>query len=577
MTRLLLKLVDAHDPELLRRALAWLYGFVRPQLRAIAVLLGLSLGASLLVLAQPWLTKTLIDEGLLAKDFGLLVQVAVAMIAVGLIGTALSGINRYLHTRLSGRILFALRDDLYRHLQQLSPAFYGRKRIGDILSRLDGDVAEIQRFAVDSMFSAVSSLIGLIGAVSLMLLLSWQLSLLLALLIPVEVLWLRWMRRKVEREVRSLRERSADVSSFLVETLPAMKFIQAAGQQAREARRLEGLGQGYMRQLLRVQVTEFFTHAVPGTLTSLSRACAFLIGGYWVIQGTWQLGALIAFSTYLGMAVGPVQSLLGLYVALQRMTVSLGRVMELQQEPVPVRPPVTPVPLPDGPGTLRLEGVHFAHEQRAGAVLESVDAEIPAGLKVAISGASGVGKSTLIDLLQRFYDPDQGRILLDGVDLRELDLLALRRRIAVVSQDIVLFRGTLAENLAYSAPDASREALERVVRLARLDGLVASLPLGLDNPLGERGQQLSGGQKQRIAIARALLQAPLILVLDEATSAVDEATEREVIAAIDQLFAGRTRILISHRPSTLAEADLHLRLEQGRLRPLAAEVAVDGR
>ncbi|MDG9779943.1 ABC transporter ATP-binding protein [Metapseudomonas otitidis] len=577
MTRLLLKLVDAHDPELLRRALAWLYGFVRPQLRAIAVLLGLSLGASLLVLAQPWLTKTLIDEGLLAKDFGLLVQVAVAMIAVGLIGTALSGINRYLHTRLSGRILFALRDDLYRHLQQLSPAFYGRKRIGDILSRLDGDVAEIQRFAVDSLFSAVSSLIGLIGAVSLMLLLSWQLSLLLALLIPVEVLWLRWMRRKVEREVRSLRERSADVSSFLVETLPAMKFIQAAGQQAREARRLEGLGQGYMRQLLRVQVTEFFTHAVPGTLTSLSRACAFLIGGYWVIQGTWQLGALIAFSTYLGMAVGPVQSLLGLYVALQRMTVSLGRVMELQQEPVPVRPPVTPVPLPDGPGTLRLEGVHFAHEQRAGAVLEGVDAEIPAGLKVAISGASGVGKSTLIDLLQRFYDPDQGRILLDGVDLRELDLLALRRRIAVVSQDIVLFRGTLAENLAYSAPDASREALERVVRLARLDGLVAALPLGLDNPLGERGQQLSGGQKQRIAIARALLQAPLILVLDEATSAVDEATEREVIAAIDQLFAGRTRILISHRPSTLAEADLHLRLEQGRLRPLAAEVAVDGR
>lgn len=577
MTRLLLKLVDAHDPELLRRALAWLYGFVRPQLRAIAVLLGLSLGASLLVLAQPWLTKTLIDEGLLAKDFGLLVQVAVAMIAVGLIGTALSGINRYLHTRLSGRILFALRDDLYRHLQQLSPAFYGRKRIGDILSRLDGDVAEIQRFAVDSLFSAVSSLIGLIGAVSLMLLLSWQLSLLLALLIPVEVLWLRWMRRKVEREVRSLRERSADVSSFLVETLPAMKFIQAAGQQAREAHRLEGLGQGYMRQLLRVQVTEFFTHAVPGTLTSLSRACAFLIGGYWVIQGTWQLGALIAFSTYLGMAVGPVQSLLGLYVALQRMTVSLGRVMELQQEPVPVRPPVTPVPLPDGPGTLRLEGVHFAHEHRAGAVLEGVDAEIPAGLKVAISGASGVGKSTLIDLLQRFYDPDQGRILLDGVDLRELDLLALRRRIAVVSQDIVLFRGTLAENLAYSAPDASREALERVVRLARLDGLVASLPLGLDNPLGERGQQLSGGQKQRIAIARALLQAPLILVLDEATSAVDEATERDVIAAIDQLFAGRTRILISHRPSTLAEADLHLRLEQGRLRPLAAEIALDGR
>ncbi|TNF10047.1 MAG: ABC transporter ATP-binding protein [Pseudomonadales bacterium] len=568
MPRLLTRLVDTHDPELLRRSLAWLFGFVRPHRRAIAALLGLSLCASLLVLAQPWLTKSLIDDGLLARDFPRLLQVALAMVAVGILGTLLSGINRYLHTGLSGRILFALRDDLYRHLQQLSPAFYGRKRLGDILSRLDGDVAEIQRFAVDSLFSAVSSVIGLLGAVALMLVLSWQLSLLLALLIPLEVLWLRWMRRKVEREVRSLRERSADVSSFLVETLPAMKFIQASAAEQRESARLEGLGQGYMRQLLKVQVTEFFTHALPGTLTSLSRACAFLIGGYWVIQGTWQVGALIAFSTYLGMAVGPVQSLLGLYVALQRMTVSLGRVMELQQEPVSVRQPAAPSPLAEGGGELRLEDVHFSHEQRSGAVLRGVDLVIPAGLKVAISGASGVGKSTLIDLLQRFYDPDQGRVLLDGVDLRELDLFALRRSIAVVSQDIVLFRGTLAENLSYSAPSASREALQRVARLARLDELIASLPQGLDSPLGERGQQLSGGQRQRIAIARALLQEPRILVLDEATSAVDEATEREVIAAIDQLFAGRTRILISHRPSTLREADLSLCLQQGRLQRL---------
>ncbi|MHC6225450.1 ABC transporter ATP-binding protein [Pseudomonas sp. X10] len=577
MRGLFLKLVDSTDPDLMRRALAWLYGFVRPHWRAIASLLGLSLAASLLVLAQPWLVKTLIDEGLLAKDFQTLWHMAAIMIVAGLLGTLLSGINRYLHTRLSGRILFALRDDLYGHLQQLSPAFYGRKRLGDILSRLDGDVAEIQRFAVDSLFSAVSSLIGLVGAVTLMLMLSWELSLLLAVLIPIEVLWLRWMRRKVEREVRNLRERSADVSSFLVETLPAMKFIQAAGQQQRESARLGRLGQGYMGQLLKVQVTEFFTQAVPGTLTSLCRAAAFLVGGYWVIQGTWQLGALIAFSTYLGMAVGPVQSLLGLYVAVQRMAVSLGRVMELQQEPVAVRQPDTPAPMPQGRGELRLEGVHFAHEQRRGEVLRDVQVCIPAGLKVAISGASGVGKSTLIDLLQRFYDPDAGRILLDGVDLRDLDLLALRRRIAVVSQDIVLFRGTLAENLAYSVPEASREALERVVALTRLDRLVESLPMGLDGPLGERGQQLSGGQKQRIAIARALLQDPLILVLDEATSAVDEATEREVIAAIDQLFAGRTRILISHRAATLADADFHLHLESGQLRSLQQEPLRHGR
>lgn len=563
MQRLIVRLIDSQNPEALQASLRWLYSFVRPHRLAIAGLLGLSVCASALVLVQPWLTKLLIDDGLLARNFPMLVLIAGLMIVAGLLGTALSGINRYLHTRLSGRMLFALRDDLYRHLQTLSPSFYGQRRIGDLMSRLDGDVAEIQRFAVDSLFSAVSSVIGLVVAIAMLLTLSWKLSLLAVVLIPLDVLWLRWMRRKVERDVRQLRERSADMSSFMVETLPVMKFIQSAGQQQREARRLETLGQGYMSQLLRLQVTEFFTQAVPGTLTSLSRACAFLIGGYWVVQGTWQLGALIAFSTYLGMAVGPVQSLLGLYVAIQRMTVSLGRVMELRGEQPTVLTPATPRPMPNG-GDLWFDNVHFAHPGRQ-STLRGIEARIPYGMKVALSGGSGVGKSTLIDLLQRHHDPQSGRVLLGDVDLRELDLFQLRRRIAIVSQDIVLFRGSLADNLAYAVPDASREAIAEVARLAQLDSLIESLPEGLDSPLGERGQQLSGGQKQRIAIARALLQNPLILVLDEATSAVDEATEREVIDAIDRLFAGRTRILISHRPSTLADADLRFELLDGVL------------
>lgn len=566
MIHLLARLIQADEPARLEHNLRWLYSFVRPQQGAIIRLMLLSMLATGLVLMQPWLTKLLIDDGLLARNWQQLCWLAAAMVVAGMAATALAGFNRYQYTRLSGQILFDLRSHLFRHLQNLSPRFFGQQRLGDLLSRLDGDVSQIQRFAVDSLFSALTSVLGLIGALTLMLLLSWQLSLLVLVLVPLEFVWLRKMRRKVEQETRTTREAGSDIASFLVETLPATRFVQAAGREQHEQQRLEQVSQSYLHKLLTLQVTEFFTQAVPSTLTALTRAAAFLIGGWWVMEGQWQLGSLIAFSTYLGMATGPVNSLLGLYVAVQRMSVSLNRVGELRDHQPEVQSPAQPQTLAAGVPELRLHNLGFGYHQ---SLLQNVNLTIAAGQKMALSGPSGVGKSTLIDLLQRYYDPQAGQIQLAGIDIRQLALTELRQRVVVVSQEIVLFRGSLRDNLLYVAPDASEKQLQQAIRDACLQELVEHLPDGIHSLLGERGQRLSGGQKQRLAIARALLQNPAILILDEATSAVDEQTEREVIDTIDRLFPDRTRILISHRPTTLAGCDRHLHLHDGQLQECA--------
>ncbi len=550
-----------------RTALRWLYGFVLPHRGGIGLLLLLSVIASLLVLVQPYLTKRMIDEGLLAGDFQQLLWIAGMLLAAGFSSTLLSGVSRYCHTRLSGQILFALRESVYGHLQQLSPVFYSRNRTGDILSRLDGDVAEIQRFAVDGLFSAVSGLLGLLGSVAMLLWINWRLALGMLLLIPLQLGYLRCIRPLVQRRTRRLRERAADISSFLVETLAAMKFIQSVTAEPREAQRLRGLNRDYLKELLGLQMLEFAASSVPGTLTTLFRAVAFLIGGYAVIQGEMELGALIAFSAYLGMATGPVHSLLGLYMSVQRLKVSLERVCSLTgARPAVVDQGLQPLPA-RSPGQLQLQGVSFRYPiTGAEPVLEAASATLPAGACIGLLGSSGVGKSTLVDLLQRHYDPDGGRILLDGIDLRQLPLTELRRRVAVVSQEVVLFRGSIKDNLRYACPEASEKQVRWALDQAGLSRFIDQLPEGIQTRIGERGTRLSGGQKQRIAIARALLQDPDVLILDEATSAVDIDTEAAILRQLQQLFRGRTLLVISHRDSTLAMTDLRIALVERTLR-----------
>lgn len=538
---------------------------LHPHGRRIAALLALSLGVSALALAQPWFMKLLVDDALLARDFKRVLLYASLLFASALTGSLLGGVNRWFYTRLSGQILFGLRERVYAHLQRLSPTFYVRNRSGDILARLDGDVAEIQRFALDSLFAGLSGVFGLVGTLGLMFVLSPRLSLIALAVIPLEWLWLRSMRARVRERATAVRGRASDISSFLVETLPAMKYIQAAAATIREHSRLRVLNAAYLDSLLRLQLTEFSTAAVPAGLGAAGRTIVLILGGWQVVQGNLALGALLAFISYLGMAMGPVQSLLGVYMGFNRVRVSLDRVRHLTDAEPEVEDRGTLRPPLHGAAEIAFDGVAFRHDD-GDTVLEDLHVRIPSGCRVGVFGPSGSGKTTFIELLLRHHDPQHGYVLLAGRDLRDYDLDAWRRRVAVVSQDVVLFRGSILNNVRYACPEASEEAVREALEQAQLTEFVARQPDGLATEIGERGTRLSGGERQRLAIARAILQDPLLLLFDEPTSSLDPETETELLRAVDAIFPGVTRIVVSHRERPLDGVDLLLELRDGRVR-----------
>lgn len=547
-----------------RTGLRWLYGFVNRYRRGIAQLLLLSLATTSLVIAQPWVTKLIIDDGLIARDFDRLWQMSVLGLALGITATLLSGFSRLAHTHLSGKILFALREDVYGHLLHLPTPFFMHQRAGDISSRIDRDVAEIQRFAVDTLFSSLSAVVGLIGAAGMMLYLSWQLSLVLLLLVPLELAYLAVMRPKVEQRNRHFRERSADISAYFAEKIPAIKTIQAARAQRQELSLLGALNTHLLTSLLGLQRIEFATSAVPTILVSIARASVFLIGGYQVIEGRMQVGSLIAFTAYVGMAIGPVQSLLGLYLAWQRLTVSLDRVSYLREQPLDIREERGKDLPAELDGTLTVTGLQFRY-QTAQPLLEDVTFSAPPGTKIGIIGPSGEGKSTLLDLLSGFQTPDSGQIFLGGIDQGATRPSSWRQAFALATQDTVIFRDSLRNNLLYGTPVADDATLHAVIDAAGLTPLLNKLPDGLDSPISERGTSLSGGERQRIGVARVMLKKPRILILDEPISAADPETGRAVIDAVDHFFADTTRIVVSHRIEAVVNSDQCFSLHNGVL------------
>ena len=555
-TSRVMTLIDDH----LRRALA----YVRPYVGALVPVVVVSLLSTGLSLVLPFLSKVLVDDAILGRDLQLLLQIVGLFVAIPLVSFGLNVFSGMRYTRVSADILFDMRLDLYRHLQRLSPRYYARTPLGDIVTRINGDIGEIQRVVSEAALSWFGQVIALIGTVGMLIYLDWQLFLASLVVMPPSLFTLIRYRRELEARVTRLRERSAEIGSFLIETLQGMRTVVGANAQDREVDRFRRRNDAFIEALLSMRLYTYVAGGLPGLLLTGGTALVFLYGGYRVIEGMMTLGTLVAFMAYQARLMTPVQGLMGIYTNLATARASLVRVHEVLDAPPDVQEIPSPHRMHECRGEIRLDGVTFDFGRGVDG-LTGVDLDIPAGQVVAIVGASGSGKSTLADLLERHLDPQEGSVLLDGVDVSTLSLEDVRRHISVVPQDPFIFHSSVADNVRYADPDASDAAVLEAIEGAGLGTLLERLPDGVDTVVGERGRQLSAGERQRLAIARAFLAEPAVLVMDEATGALDPSSEAAVLDGYDRVMKGRTTILITHRLDLARQADRVVVVDRGRI------------
>lgn len=550
------KILDPH----FRRAL----GFVRPYGWALAPVVALSLLGTGLGLVLPYLSKLLVDDALVAQDFGALLRIVglfVGITAASFLMNVLSGMR---YTKVSADILFDMRLDLYRHLQRLSPRYYAKTPLGDVVSRINGDIGEIQRVTAEATLAWLGQLIALVGTVGMLIYLDLRLFIVGLITLPPALFALLRYRRQLEARVRVLRERSADIGTFLIETLQGMRAVVGANAQEREVDRFRNKNDSFVDALLSMRLFTYLAGGLPGLLLTTGTGVVFLYGGYLVIDGATTLGTFVAFMAYQMRLMVPIQGLMGLYSNLATARASLVRVHEVLDSPPEVVEANPAKSLLVCKGEVTLEEVHYGFG-RGGEVLAGVNLVIPAGQVLAIVGTSGSGKSTIADLLSRQLDPDEGRILLDGEDLSDLFLSQVRMHVSVVEQSPFIFHATVAENVRYARPEATEADVRQAIHAAGLSDLMDSMPEDINTVVGERGSQLSAGERQRVAIARAYLAEPSVLIFDEATGALDPMSEAAVLSGYDALMRGRTTVLITHRIDLARQADRVVVLKNGRV------------
>jgi ATP-binding cassette subfamily B protein len=540
-----------------------LLGFLRPYKRGVVVSLVLAALAMVCTVAIPWLTGKAVNS-ITAHDHHRLRVLAAEVLGVALLRLVFSVQRRLVAGRVSLAIEYDLRNLLYAHLQRLELGFFASQQTGQLMSRATVDLSSVRFFLGYGLVFVMQSGLTIVLGATAMLLLQPGLAALALIPVPFVVVIAARYGRRSRPALQEVQQRIAEVTADVEENISGVRVVKAFAAEDRQLARFRGSVARVFSQSMFATRLQAFYNPFLAFLPNLGLAVILLLGGRQVVHGTLSLGDFTAFYSYLLMLIGPMRQL-GVSLALaQRATASGARLLEiLDREPRIVAPPGAP-PLPAGRGAVALRDVTFAYGDGAPS-LRHVSLEVDAGTTVALVGATGSGKTTLVQLLPRLYDPQAGTVAIDGADVRSVDVQSLRSEIAVVDDDPFLFSDTVAGNIAYARPDATRAEIERAAERAQAAGFIAELPAGYDTRVGERGLTLSGGQRQRIAIARAFLADPRILILDDATSSVDATTEREIKAALREVMAGRTTFVIAHRLSTIALADDIVVLERGRL------------
>jgi ABC-type multidrug transport system fused ATPase/permease subunit len=541
-----------------------LLGFLRPYRAGAAWSLVLAALAMAATVAIPWLTGRGVDA-VTRGDRDDVKLFAGAVVLAALARVALSVARRLVAGRVSLGVELDLRNRMYAHLQSLELGFFARQQTGQLMSRSTVDLASVRFFLGYGLVFIAQSALTILLASAAMFLLQPGLAALALLPVPFVVLVAARYGHRSRPALTEVQQRIAELTADVEENVSGIRVVKAFAAEERQLTRFrDSVARVFGQSMIATRLRAFYNPFI-GFLPNIGLAVVLLLGGRQVVNGSLTLGDFTAFYTYLLMLIGPMRQL-GIALGMaQRATASGTRIFELlDREPDLVAPPDAPS-LPDGAGRVELTAVSFAYEGATTPALRDVDLAVEAGTTVALVGATGSGKTTLVQLLGRLYDVTAGSVRIDGADVREVDLRSLRGAIAVVDDDPFLFSASVHDNIAYARPDATREEVERAAERAQAAGFIAALPAGYDTRVGERGLTLSGGQRQRLAIARALLADPRILVLDDATSSVDASTEQAIKEALREVMAGRTTFVIAHRLSTIALADEIVVLEGGRV------------